>query len=164
MCARVGEGQRVRGRESQAGSTLSAQNPLRGLISWTMRSWQEGLVLEKSYKFMKKFKRLRLFTIYQNSVGRRKWSHKAREQAIFLFSFSSPPCSFGTPKAPDDHHHKSKWLPSVTIASGGMTFSESTGSRNGSQASQQGSWSKRIQYSWEHQQKLDETVVLGASV
>ena len=38
-CTEVGEGQRE--RESQAGSSLSAQSPVWGLISQTMRSWPE---------------------------------------------------------------------------------------------------------------------------
>ena len=40
-CVWVGEGQRERGTESQAGSMLSVQSLTQGSIPWTLRSWFE---------------------------------------------------------------------------------------------------------------------------
>lgn len=41
-----------------------------------------------------------------------------------LLFLSLSPLPLGTPAAPEDHNQKSKWLPSMTTASRGMTFAQ----------------------------------------
>ena len=82
MCVCVREsGGRAESERERIPSRLHAisTEPIEGLNLMNHEIMTRRFSFRKSYKLMKKFKRLRLFTIYQNSVGGRKWSHKARE-------------------------------------------------------------------------------------